>query len=196
MHVFSYSSKQKTSGKTMTRSLQLIVLLCALCCCLADNVSTTEQYLKLSSTYWKSCIFYKGLSQYSPIPVVYYPLEQTFSPFNVFEFVFLLYDSVPLTSDSIHQHFFKLSNLKFIRWLLLELEAEAVHPVPMHVCSMFYWSFLLQVELLRTKRGTRFYRGEPYRQPARGTLLIIHVQKSSPSTDTSCEPHCTFVHLL
>ncbi|XP_039906773.1 tissue-type plasminogen activator isoform X1 [Simochromis diagramma] len=41
------------------------------------------------------------------------------------------------------------------------------------------------VELLRTKRGTRFYRGEPYRQPARGTLLIIHVQKSSPSTDTS-----------
>lgn len=105
MHAFSHSSKQKTSGKTMTRSLQLIVLLCALCCCLADNVSTTEQYHKLSSTYWKSCIFYKGLSQYNPIPVVYYPLEQTFSPFNVFEFVFLLYDSVPMTSDSIHQHF-------------------------------------------------------------------------------------------
>ncbi|XP_022621019.1 tissue-type plasminogen activator isoform X1 [Seriola dumerili] len=41
------------------------------------------------------------------------------------------------------------------------------------------------VELLRTKRGTRFYRGEPVRQPARGTLLIVHVQKSSPSFDTS-----------
>ncbi|XP_070690474.1 tissue-type plasminogen activator isoform X1 [Pempheris klunzingeri] len=41
------------------------------------------------------------------------------------------------------------------------------------------------VELLRSKRGTRFYRGEPVRQPARRTLLIIHVQKSSPSFDTS-----------
>ncbi|XP_073322346.1 tissue-type plasminogen activator isoform X1 [Pagrus major] len=45
------------------------------------------------------------------------------------------------------------------------------------------------VELLRTKRGTRFYRGEPDRQPARRTLLIIHVQKSSPSFDTSL--HCS-----
>lgn len=41
------------------------------------------------------------------------------------------------------------------------------------------------VELLRTKRGTRFYRGEPGRQPPRRTLLIIHVEKSSPSFDTS-----------
>lgn len=55
--------------------------------------------------------------------------------------------------------------------------------------------FLLQVELLRTKRGTRFYRGEPDRQPARRTLLIIHVQKSSPSFETSCEPHHTSVCL-
>ncbi|XP_030274077.1 tissue-type plasminogen activator isoform X1 [Sparus aurata] len=45
------------------------------------------------------------------------------------------------------------------------------------------------VELLRSKRGTRFYRGEPDRQPARRTLLIIHVEKSSPSFDTSS--HCT-----
>ncbi|TDH13028.1 hypothetical protein EPR50_G00052910 [Perca flavescens] len=44
------------------------------------------------------------------------------------------------------------------------------------------------VELLRTKRGTRFYRGEPDRQPARRTLLIIHIEKSSPSFDTSL--HC------
>ena len=55
--------------------------------------------------------------------------------------------------------------------------------------------FLLQVELLRSKRGTRFYRGEPDRQPARRTLLIIHVEKSSPSFDTSCEPHHTSVCL-
>uniref|UniRef100_A0A8C9YFA9 Plasminogen activator n=1 Tax=Sander lucioperca TaxID=283035 RepID=A0A8C9YFA9_SANLU len=41
------------------------------------------------------------------------------------------------------------------------------------------------VEPLRTKRGTRFYRGEPDRQPARRTLLIIHIEKSSPSFDTS-----------
>lgn len=57
----------------------------------------------------------------------------------------------------------------------------------LHRYSVFNISFLLQVELLRTKRGTRFYRGEPDRQPARRTLLIIHVQKSSPSFDTSCE---------
>ncbi|XP_029296170.1 tissue-type plasminogen activator isoform X1 [Cottoperca gobio] len=44
------------------------------------------------------------------------------------------------------------------------------------------------VQLLRTKRGTRFYRGEPVRQPFRRTLLIIHVEKSSPSFDTSL--HC------
>ncbi|XP_068559858.1 tissue-type plasminogen activator isoform X1 [Cebidichthys violaceus] len=44
------------------------------------------------------------------------------------------------------------------------------------------------VELLRSKRGTRFYRGEPDRQPARRTLLIIHIKKSSPSFDTSL--HC------
>ncbi|XP_065805157.1 tissue-type plasminogen activator isoform X1 [Labrus bergylta] len=43
------------------------------------------------------------------------------------------------------------------------------------------------VELLRTKRGTRFYRGEPDRQPARRTLLIIHVLKSSSSSDTSSQ---------
>ncbi|KAL3062665.1 hypothetical protein OYC64_002463 [Pagothenia borchgrevinki] len=43
------------------------------------------------------------------------------------------------------------------------------------------------VELLRTKRGTRFYRGEPDRRPARRTLVIIHVQKSL-SFDTSL--HC------
>ncbi|KAG7489418.1 tissue-type plasminogen activator isoform X1 [Solea senegalensis] len=41
------------------------------------------------------------------------------------------------------------------------------------------------VELLRSKRGTRFYRGEPGRRPAASTLLIIRVQKSSPSLDTS-----------
>ncbi|XP_034546995.1 tissue-type plasminogen activator isoform X1 [Notolabrus celidotus] len=43
------------------------------------------------------------------------------------------------------------------------------------------------VKLLRSKRGTRFYRGEPDRQPARRTLLIIHVQKSSSSFDTSSQ---------
>ncbi|CAB1428287.1 unnamed protein product [Pleuronectes platessa] len=41
------------------------------------------------------------------------------------------------------------------------------------------------VRPLRSKRGTRFYRGEPNRQPARRTLLIIHVQKSPSSFDTS-----------
>ncbi|XP_074495397.1 tissue-type plasminogen activator isoform X3 [Sebastes fasciatus] len=41
------------------------------------------------------------------------------------------------------------------------------------------------VDLIRTKRGTRFYRGEPARRPSRRTLLIIHVEKSSPSFDTS-----------
>ncbi|XP_077943133.1 tissue-type plasminogen activator isoform X1 [Gasterosteus aculeatus] len=46
----------------------------------------------------------------------------------------------------------------------------------------------VNVELLRSKRGTRFYRGEPDRRPARRTLLIIHVQKSSPSFETSL--HC------
>ncbi len=55
--------------------------------------------------------------------------------------------------------------------------------------------FLLQVELLRTKRGTRFYRGEPDWQPARRTLLIVHVEKSSPSFDPSCEPHHSSVCL-
>lgn len=49
-------------------------------------------------------------------------------------------------------------------------------------------SLVDNVELLRSKRGTRFYRGEPNRQPARRTLLIIHVQKSPPSFDTSL--HC------
>ncbi|XP_056275911.1 tissue-type plasminogen activator isoform X1 [Pseudoliparis swirei] len=44
------------------------------------------------------------------------------------------------------------------------------------------------VELRRTKRGTRFYRGEPNRRPARRMLLIIHVTKSSPSFATSL--HC------
>ncbi|KAI9537013.1 hypothetical protein NQZ68_029141 [Dissostichus eleginoides] len=44
------------------------------------------------------------------------------------------------------------------------------------------------VELLRTKRGTRFYRGEPDSRPARRTLVIIHVQKSTSSFDTSL--HC------
>ncbi|XP_034094250.1 tissue-type plasminogen activator isoform X1 [Gymnodraco acuticeps] len=44
------------------------------------------------------------------------------------------------------------------------------------------------VELLRTKRGTRFYRGEPDRRPARRTLVIIHVQRSTSSFDTSL--HC------
>ncbi|XP_078141313.1 tissue-type plasminogen activator isoform X1 [Centroberyx gerrardi] len=43
------------------------------------------------------------------------------------------------------------------------------------------------VKLLRTRRGTRFYRGEPDRKTPRRTLLIIRVDKSSPSFDSS---HC------
>ncbi|XP_007563499.1 tissue-type plasminogen activator isoform X1 [Poecilia formosa] len=41
------------------------------------------------------------------------------------------------------------------------------------------------VPLLRSKRGTRFYRGEPNRQPARRTLLIVQLKKPSPSFETS-----------
>ncbi|KAM9744701.1 tissue-type plasminogen activator isoform 1-T2 [Menidia menidia] len=39
-----------------------------------------------------------------------------------------------------------------------------------------------KVELRRTKRGTRFYRGEPDRQSPRRTILIFHVEKSTPSS--------------
>ncbi|XP_067377994.1 tissue-type plasminogen activator isoform X1 [Channa argus] len=59
---------------------------------------------------------------------------------------------------------------------------------PLILISILCCFLAERVELLRTKRGTRFYRGEPDRQPARRTLLIIHVQKSSPSFDTS--PYC------
>lgn len=41
------------------------------------------------------------------------------------------------------------------------------------------------VQLLRTKRGTRFYRGEPNRQPAGRTFLIVQFKKPSPSFETS-----------
>ncbi|MED6254699.1 hypothetical protein ATANTOWER_031847 [Ataeniobius toweri] len=41
------------------------------------------------------------------------------------------------------------------------------------------------VELLRTKRGTRFYRGEPDRQPARRTLLIVQFKNPSSSFEAS-----------
>lgn len=50
---------------------------------------------------------------------------------------------------------------------------------------------LLQVDLIRPKRGTRFYRGEPDRQSSRRMLLIIHVKNPPPSLDTSCEPNHT-----
>lgn len=51
---------------------------------------------------------------------------------------------------------------------------------------------LLQVELVRSKRGTRFYRGEPDRRPSRRTLVVVHVQKSPSSfAPSSCEPHHT-----
>lgn len=50
---------------------------------------------------------------------------------------------------------------------------------------------LLQVDLIRTKRGTRFYRGEPDRQPSRWMLLIIDVKNPPPSLDTSREPNHT-----
>ncbi|XP_061135101.1 tissue-type plasminogen activator isoform X1 [Syngnathus typhle] len=43
-------------------------------------------------------------------------------------------------------------------------------------------------ELLRSKRGTRFYRGEPERKTSRRALFIVHFQKPSPSFDTS--PRC------
>lgn len=55
---------------------------------------------------------------------------------------------------------------------------------------------VLQVQLLRSKRGTRFYRGEPVRHPAKSALLIIRVQKSTSSFETSCEPHHTFVFIF
>ncbi|KAK7934428.1 hypothetical protein WMY93_005324 [Mugilogobius chulae] len=51
------------------------------------------------------------------------------------------------------------------------------------LCAL-YCSAADSVQLLRSKRGTRF-RGEPERQPSRRRLFIIHVQKSSPSFDTS-----------
>ncbi|KAM9393021.1 tissue-type plasminogen activator isoform 1-T2 [Pholidichthys leucotaenia] len=51
--------------------------------------------------------------------------------------------------------------------------------------SALYCCLADNVELLRTKRGTRFYRGEPFRQPPRRTLLIVHIEKSSPSFDTA-----------
>ncbi|XP_061754381.1 tissue-type plasminogen activator isoform X1 [Nerophis ophidion] len=47
------------------------------------------------------------------------------------------------------------------------------------------YSLADNVELIRSKRGTRFYRGEPKRQPARRTRFIVHVQKPSPSFETS-----------
>ncbi|XP_024132024.1 tissue-type plasminogen activator isoform X3 [Oryzias melastigma] len=50
--------------------------------------------------------------------------------------------------------------------------------------SALYCSLAENVELLRSKRGVRFYRGEPDRQPARQTLWIVHVKKSPPSFDT------------
>ncbi|XP_054630869.1 tissue-type plasminogen activator isoform X1 [Dunckerocampus dactyliophorus] len=51
--------------------------------------------------------------------------------------------------------------------------------------SALCYSLADNVELFRSKRGTRFYRGEPKRQPARRTVFIVHVQKPSPSFDTS-----------
>ncbi|KAM8866501.1 tissue-type plasminogen activator isoform 1-T1 [Synchiropus picturatus] len=52
--------------------------------------------------------------------------------------------------------------------------------------SALYCTLVNSMGLLRSKRGTRFYRGEPNRQPSRRTLVIIHVQKSSPPPlDTS-----------
>ncbi|XP_033827871.1 tissue-type plasminogen activator isoform X1 [Periophthalmus magnuspinnatus] len=51
------------------------------------------------------------------------------------------------------------------------------------LCALFCCS-ADNVKLLRSKRGTRF-RGEPEQQPSRRTLFIIHVQKSTPSFDTS-----------
>ncbi|XP_011477145.1 tissue-type plasminogen activator isoform X1 [Oryzias latipes] len=49
--------------------------------------------------------------------------------------------------------------------------------------SVLCCSLADNAEQPRSKRGARFYRGEPARQPARQTLWIIRVQKSSPSFD-------------
>ena len=47
---------------------------------------------------------------------------------------------------------------------------------------------VLQVGHLRSKRGTRFYRGEPQKTAPRWTLLVVHVEKPSPSDHSTCEP--------
>uniref|UniRef100_A0A1A8N1T2 Plasminogen activator, tissue n=1 Tax=Nothobranchius pienaari TaxID=704102 RepID=A0A1A8N1T2_9TELE len=53
------------------------------------------------------------------------------------------------------------------------------------VFSALCCSLAANVELLRVKRGARFYRGEPDRTPARRMLLIVQFKKSSPSLDAS-----------
>ncbi|XP_051923165.1 tissue-type plasminogen activator isoform X1 [Hippocampus zosterae] len=56
------------------------------------------------------------------------------------------------------------------------------------VLSALFCCLADSAELLRSKRGTRFYRGEPQRKISRRPLFIVHIQKPSPSFDTS--PRC------
>ncbi|XP_077457013.1 tissue-type plasminogen activator [Stigmatopora argus] len=53
------------------------------------------------------------------------------------------------------------------------------------VLSALYCYLADSAELHRSKRGTRFYLGEPEQKTSRRALFIIHIQKSSPSFDTS-----------
>lgn len=84
-------------------------------------------------------------------------------------------------------------------WCRPDLLCKTCRSVPweFYICGGFSLSSLnpvclLQVELVRSKRGTRFYRGEPDRRPPRRTLVVVHVQKSPSSyAPSSCEPHHT-----
>lgn len=93
----------------------------------------------------------------------------------------------------------KKKNVSMKWWCRPDLLCKTCRSVPWEFyisggfsLSSFNPVCLLQVELVRSKRGTRFYRGEPDRRPSRRTLVVVHVQKSPSSfAPSSCEPHHT-----